>query len=787
MAAWPRIERAAAAIALAAWLVCFFLSLRDVVQATGASPLLVSRVAARAELPAVERVRRGFEDRVRPLVPGDRLLEIGGRSLAGGGPLEVSMAFATARGEDARVPVRFMRSGEVRKAWIGVATHRPFWPRLVAALLFAGAALFLLLRARRTRLVRFLLWGYLASAFFFACTFVGGPLETAASVGVHVVSLGAALALNAWVALLFPGDRWPASRLVRVAPWVFAGLALADASRFYGFPGSRETGAWLTVIGGIPYLVLCVAAVTRNYRVADPVDRRRLRWFLLGCYIVTAPLLLTSLAAALDPRLDRLPVIALSFAGLLPLFVLIGMLRYNFLDVDGVISKAASYSALLALLLVLLPMGAPAASSALSASMDVDPKISQLGVSVALAFGAIAFHFRLQPRIERAFFPERFALESDLEHLIARLGDCTEASEVARVAGEGLDDLFQPLACAVYLRAGARFVPAFSAGPVKPESFDDDDPLIATLGRRSQPILAEGLEPGGDDAPGPLAVFDRAVLETLGVPLAVPVHRAGSLVAFFFLGRKRSGDVYTATDRSLLAITADKLSSELSRFDQHEMLRAAHAAQERLRRYVPGSLAEELDRGRELEVGRTDVSVLFVDLRGYTAYAEPLSPEEIFGAVNRYTGIVSRIVREQGGTIVEFNGDGMMAVFGTPKPLPRKEAAAARAACEIADAVGSLHEDAAPRLSVGAGVATGPAFVGNVRAIDRWIWTALGNTTNLAARLQALTRELDAEVLLDEATWTAAALPESAWLRHPNVAIRGRRGTETLYGRRRSA
>jgi len=72
-------------------------------------------------------------------------------------------------------------------------------------------------------------------------------------------------------------------------------------------------------------------------------------------------------------------------------------------------------------------------------------------------------------------------------------------------------------------------------------------------------------------------------------------------------------------------------------------------------------------------------------------------------------------------------------------------------------------------------VVSGPAFVGNVRSADRLIWTVLGNTTNLAARLQALTRELDASIAIDAATWHAAGPAGADFVRHPDVALRGRR------------
>ena len=84
-------------------------------------------------------------------------------------------------------------------------------------------------------------------------------------------------------------------------------------------------------------------------------------------------------------------------------------------------------------------------------------------------------------------------------------------------------------------------------------------------------------------------------------------------------------------------------------------------------------------------------------------------------------------------------------------------------------------------LSVGVGVATGEAFVGNIRAVDRIIWSAIGNTTNLAARLQSLTRPLEAGMVIDHATWQAAGKPAADFERHERVTIRGRNQREDVY------
>jgi class 3 adenylate cyclase len=79
------------------------------------------------------------------------------------------------------------------------------------------------------------------------------------------------------------------------------------------------------------------------------------------------------------------------------------------------------------------------------------------------------------------------------------------------------------------------------------------------------------------------------------------------------------------------------------------------------------------------------------------------------------------------------------------------------------------------------GIATGTAFVGNIQAVDRMIWSAIGNTTNLAARLQALTRELDAAVVIDGTTWERAQPAAADFETRAGVPIRGRRETQDVY------
>ena len=279
--------------------------------------------------------------------------------------------------------------------------------------------------------------------------------------------------------------------------------------------------------------------------------------------------------------------------------------------------------------------------------------------------------------------------------------------------------------------------------------------------------------------------FDRAALESLQAEAVVPIRRGEALAAFLCLGPKGSGDIYTPTDLSLLAAVAETLSLQLNRFDQEETIREGHVMQEALRRYVPGAIADQLSSGGDLDAADREVTGLCVDIRGYTSFSERRRPADIFSTVNRYTRTVSEIVHRHGGAVVEFNGDGMMVVFGAPRDLARKEVAAVHAAREISARVSEIVVEGdsgdSTTLSVGIGIATGAAFVGNIQAVDRMIWSAIGNTTNLAARLQSLTRDLGADVVVDAATWKNLGSDGSDFQKHEEIPIRGRRDVRDVY------
>ena len=154
---------------------------------------------------------------------------------------------------------------------------------------------------------------------------------------------------------------------------------------------------------------------------------------------------------------------------------------------------------------------------------------------------------------------------------------------------------------------------------------------------------------------------------------------------------------------------------------------------------VASTLIEHPERAA-LGGEEAEVTVLFADLRGYTAFSEHTAPTAVVAMLNAAFGVAVPIVLAEGGTVVQFMGDAMMAIFNAPNPQVDHALRAARAALSMQQAVGGLPA-AGTRPQFRVGLNSGPALVGNIGAPEMRNYSAIGDTTNLAARLQTYAAE----------------------------------------------
>ena len=161
----------------------------------------------------------------------------------------------------------------------------------------------------------------------------------------------------------------------------------------------------------------------------------------------------------------------------------------------------------------------------------------------------------------------------------------------------------------------------------------------------------------------------------------------------------------------------------------------------RLRRFFSPQLAEAIVNGGAedpLRSHRREITVVFLDLRGFTAFAEVAEPEDVMRVLREYHQVTGGLILEYEGTLEHFTGDGITVLFNDPVPIPNPAERAVRMALAIRERVGGMAQDWAKRgyeLALGMGIAQGFATIGAIGFEGRWDYSAIGTVTNLAARL----------------------------------------------------
>jgi class 3 adenylate cyclase len=187
-----------------------------------------------------------------------------------------------------------------------------------------------------------------------------------------------------------------------------------------------------------------------------------------------------------------------------------------------------------------------------------------------------------------------------------------------------------------------------------------------------------------------------------------------------------------------------------------EKKRLRDQQKELVRRFATAEVAQDLQQGGFALGGkRVQATVMFSDIRGFTALVESQSPEDTIELLNTYYALMFEAITAHGGVVNQMVGDGLMALFGAPLPLDGHPAAAAAAALEMIELITQLNVDRVragqAAIAIGIGIATGEVVAGYTGTQQRATYTCIGDTVNLAARLEAHTKQAGRMLLLDGA------------------------------------
>jgi adenylate cyclase len=227
--------------------------------------------------------------------------------------------------------------------------------------------------------------------------------------------------------------------------------------------------------------------------------------------------------------------------------------------------------------------------------------------------------------------------------------------------------------------------------------------------------------------------------------MAVPLLSGDEVKGVMFLDSRERIAAFTTKDLEVLTAVAAQASVALENSDFARALEHEAAQKAQLSRFLSPALVEQAARGAiDIEKGGklTELTILFSDIRGFTALSEKLPPQEVVSMLNEYFEVMVDVVFDHGGILDKFIGDAIMALFGAPVRRPDDATRAVQAAVAMQRKVAEFNEEriaaGKPPIRAGIGVHTGTVVVGNMGSSKALSYTAIGDGVNLASRLCGL-------------------------------------------------
>lgn len=256
---------------------------------------------------------------------------------------------------------------------------------------------------------------------------------------------------------------------------------------------------------------------------------------------------------------------------------------------------------------------------------------------------------------------------------------------------------------------------------------------------------------------GAESIVSQGIRSTICAPLITESNVHGVIYA----DRLDPFATFTPDDLELISAVAAQTAVTVETVKAHKRLAREEVARANYSRFMPEYVVKQLlDNPASFRLGGVNqkITVLFADIRGFTALSENANPEKVVSLLNRFFSTMTDVIFEHGGTLDKYIGDGLMAIFGAPTASEEDALNAVKAAVTMQKRLCTLNDELRAegygQISMGIGLHTGEATIGYIGSDKRSEYTAIGDTVNLASRLES--NAAGGEILMSDATAEAS-------------------------------
>lgn len=559
-------------------------------------------------------------------------------------------------------------------------------------------------------------------------------------------------------------------------PYVISILLIIPIELFYPGPLFVSIYKWVSLYT-IASAVILISSILQAYlKKSSILTRQRARVVLFGAGLAfPVPALVTGLppigvnlgGMKIPDSITAIPLL------IFPASIAYAIAKHNLFDVDVYIKRAVGYGIMTAVVGIAYFSTEVAVRTLILQPLfgDYSEKVYPLLFALLVVFFFNPINRRVQDSVDKLFFRKKFDYKETITKVSDALTSVLDLSEVINKiirtvrkemfidkAGVLLLDPQKKECQRLFIGDGIKDIDGDIKHDIKDECIPYDDPLLSLLSKEKKMITVYDIT----EDPHYHTVKETCSqrFTEMGASVLLPLIYKDTVTGALALGYKKSGHFYTREDIDLLSTLANHGAVAIENARLVDKIKREEIVKTNLSRYLSPQIVEHIIK-KDVEVNlggdKRVVTVLFMDIMGFTTLSERLQPEEIVALLNEYFTEMSKAIFRWEGTLDKFAGDQIMAFWGAPTRQPDHAERAVRCAMNISKMLDELQErwkkEGKPIFDCGIGLNTGEVLVGNIGVEGmKMDYTVIGDTVNLASRVEKLTRHYNTRILITEFT-----------------------------------